>query len=150
MVALVALMNASNLIIWFYTALKYQAEMFSVHHWSHPVMCGLKASYTLAFFFAWSWPREVIYRYNLFFQSVAEAVIEFIVCKVIFIDYMHSFDDNLGNDDEHLIMFYGSYLMFCLPYKVFGIIVLHSYSQFKLDPPIAEGVDEDRDFVSKM
>ena len=92
----------------------------------------------------------MIYRYNLVFHSVAETVIEFIVCKVIFIDYMHSFDDNLGNDDEHLIMFYGTYLMFCLPYKVFSIIVLHSYSQFKLDTPIAEGVDEDRDFVSKM
>ena len=79
-----------------------------------------------------------------------EAVIEFIACKVIFLGYMHSFDANLGNDDEHLIMFYGSYLMFCLPYKVFGIIVLHSYTQFQLDTPTTDRADGDLKFVSKL
>ena len=78
-----------------------------------------------------------------------EAVIEFISCKVIFLGYMHSFDADLGNDDEHLIMFYRSYLMFCLPYKVFGIIVLHSYSQFELDSPTTDGANGDCKFVSK-
>ena len=52
-VVLVALMNASNLLVWFYTALKYQAEMFTNDHWSHPVMIGVKAMYTLSFFAAW-------------------------------------------------------------------------------------------------
>ena len=87
-----------------------------------------------------------MYRHILLIQAIAEAIVEFFVCKLIFFDYMDKFDDDLSNDREHIILFFGTYLMFCLPYKVFGIIVLHSYSQFKLDLPISDGGE----FVSKL
>ena len=57
-VVLVASINASNLLVWFYTALKYMNEMFSVHQWSHPIMFGVKIMYTLSFVAANTFPHE--------------------------------------------------------------------------------------------
>ena len=110
-------------------------------------MLGIKAMYLLSFAVTYLRPEDSAYRHILLVYSIGEMIIEFSVYSMFFMDYMDNLEYEADLNAKSISMFASTYLIFCLPYKVFCIMILYHYSEFEIEK---QWSDSDSEHLSKL